>query len=85
MLVADLERVWAEQSKPPELADRHLYDYFDVSFMVASSQLSIPEWAGADVSRFFDKRRVDYAFRPRYQKRIAIDKLGLCIERLWVR
>jgi hypothetical protein len=89
MLIAELERIWAQQSKPPELADRRLYDYFDLSFMTASSQLCQPEWVKTDVSkpkaRFLDKNRVDYAFQPRYQKKIAIDKLGLCMERLWVR
>ncbi|KAF8326149.1 RHD3/Sey1 [Amanita rubescens] len=84
MLIADLERVWAEQSKP---ADHRLYDYFDVSFVIAP-YLSMREWAGAEVSRlkarFLDKDCLDYAFKPRYQKKIAIDKLGLCMERLWL-
>ncbi|KAF8351859.1 RHD3/Sey1 [Amanita rubescens] len=88
MLIAELERIWAQQSKPPELADRRLYDYFDLSFMTASSQLCQPEWVKTDVSkpkaRFLDKDRVDYAFQPRYQKKIAIDKLGLCMEHLWL-
>ncbi|KAF8333657.1 root hair defective 3 GTP-binding protein-domain-containing protein [Amanita rubescens] len=87
VLIADLERLWAEQTKPPELADHRLYDYFDVSFIVAP-YLSLSEWAKADVSkpkaRFLDKDRIDYVFQPRYQKKIAIDKLGLCMERLWL-
>ena len=88
ILIAELERLWVEQSKPPELADHRLYDYFDVSFITASPELCLPEWEKADVlkpkARFLDKDRVDYAFQPRYQKKIAIDKLGLCMERLWV-
>ena len=87
-LIAELERVWVEQIKPSELANHRLYDYFDVSFMTASPRLSLPEWEKTDVSkpkaRFFDHDRVDYAFQPRYQKKIAIDKLGLYMERLWV-
>jgi hypothetical protein len=89
LLIAELERLWVEQSKPPELADHRLYDHFDVSFMTASLRLGLPEWAKVDVSkqkaRFLDKNRADYAFQPRYQKKIAIGKLGLCMERLWVR
>ena len=83
-LIAELERIWVQQNKPPELADRPLYDYFDVSFITASSGLSQPD---TDISKlkaqFLDKDCADYAFQPRYQKNIAIGKLGLCMERLW--
>jgi hypothetical protein len=85
-----LERTWAAQlSETTESADRRLYDYFDVSFMVVSPNLSGSEWVKADVTkpkaRFFDKNRADYAFHPRYKKKFAADKLVLCMMHLWVR
>ena len=85
-----LERAWAAQlSETTESADRRLYDYFDVSFMVVSSKLSGSEWVNADVTkpkaRFLDKNRADYAFHPRYKKKFAADKLVPCMIHLWVR
>lgn len=87
---AVVERTWAAQlSETTESADRRLYDYFDISFMAVSPELSGSEWAKVDVmkpkARFFNKNRADYVFQPRYKKKFATDELGLCMSHLWVR
>ena len=71
-LIAELEHIclWLRPQIISNSRSPILYDYFDVS---------------KPKTRFLGKNRVDYAFQPRYQKKIVIEKLGLCMERLWVR
>ncbi|KAF8626092.1 hypothetical protein AX15_005087 [Amanita polypyramis BW_CC] len=39
--------------------------------------------AGLMRSRFLDGNREDYFFKSVYKKRIAVDRLALCMERMW--
>ncbi|VDB95922.1 unnamed protein product [Peniophora sp. CBMAI 1063] len=86
-LTADLERIWEGLSKPEELKDRKLSDYFDLAFTGLSHKILVPEKFEADVNelrkRFVDKSRDDYVFKPAYHKRIPADGIPHYMESIW--
>jgi len=88
-LTSDMERIWDSISKPTEHKDRQLRDYFDLSFTTLSHKLLKPDAFEADVnrlrSRFTDKGRDDYVFKPAYHKRIPADGVAFYMEGIWVR
>ena len=88
-LASDLERIWDTISKPTELRDRQLRDYFDLSFTTLPHKLLRPDAFEADVKRlrgrFTDKSRDDYVFQPSYHKRIPADGVAFYMESIWVR
>lgn len=88
-LTSDLERIWDTISKPTELRDRQLRDYFDLSFTTLPHKLLRPDAFEADVKRlrgrFTDKSRDDYVFQPPYHKRIPADGVAFYMESIWVR
>ena len=87
-LTSDMERIWDTISKPAELKDRRLKDYFDLSFTTLSHKLLRPDAFEADVNRlrgrFTDKIREDYVFKPAYHKRIPADGVAFYMEGIWV-
>lgn len=87
-LTSDMERIWDTISKPTELKDRRLKDYFDLSFTTLSHKLLKPDAFEADVNRlrgrFVDKAREDYVFKPTYHKRIPADGVAFYMEGIWV-
>ena len=87
-LTADMERIWDTISKPTELKDRRLRDYFDLSFTTLSHKLLRPDAFEVDVNRlrgrFTDKAREDYVFKPAYHKRIPADGVAFYMEGIWV-
>ena len=88
-LTSDMERIWDTISKPTELKDRQLRDYFDLSFTTLSHKLLRPDAFEADINRlrgrFTDKTREDYVFKPGYHKRIPADGVAFYMEGVWVR
>jgi len=88
-LTSDMERIWDTISKPTELRDRQLRDYFDLSFTTLSHKLLRPDVFEADINRlrgrFTDKAREDYVFKPAYHKRIPADGVAFYMEGIWVR
>lgn len=87
-LTSDIEKIWDSISKPTELKDRQLRDYFDLSFTTLSHKLLRPDIFEADVNRlrvrFTDKARDDYVFKPAYHKRIPADGVAFYMESIWV-
>ena len=87
-LTSDMERIWDTISKPTELRDRRLKDYFDLSFTTLSHKILRPDAFEADVNRlrgrFTDKARDDYVFKPAYHKRIPADGVAFYMEGIWV-
>jgi len=87
-LTSDMERIWDSISKPTELRDRRLKDYFDLSFTTLSHKLLKPDAFEADVNRlrgrFADKAREDHVFKPAYHKRIPADGVAFYMEGVWV-
>lgn len=88
-LTSDMERIWDSISKPTELKDRQLRDYFDLSFTTLSHKLLKPDAFETDINRlrgrFTDKGRDDYVFKPAYHKRIPADGVAFYMESIWVR
>lgn len=87
-LKADIERIWETLSKPPELKDRKLSDYFDLAFTALPHKILVPEKFEQEVaklrSRFVDKSSPDYVFKPLYHKRIPADGVAFYMENIWV-
>ncbi|KAF8256747.1 protein SEY1 [Lactarius quietus] len=85
-LTADLQRIWETLSKPAELQDRKLTDYFDLSFTALHIN-SAAEKFESDVrtlrGRFTDKSRDDFVFKPAYHKRIPTDGVAFYMEGIW--
>lgn len=88
-LIADLHRIWDTLSKPPELQDRKLTDYFDLSFTALPHKILASDKFESDVrtlrGRFSDKSRDDFVFKPAYHKRIPADGVAFYMEGIWVR
>ncbi|KAH9971137.1 root hair defective 3 GTP-binding protein [Lactifluus volemus] len=86
-LTADLQRIWDTLSKPPELKDRKLTDYFDLSFTALPHKILSAEKFESDVrtlrGRFTDKSRGDFVFKPAYHKRIPADGVAFYMEGIW--
>jgi hypothetical protein len=87
-LTADLQRIWDTLSKPAELQDRKLTDYFDISFTALPHKILASERFESDVrtlrGRFTDKLRDDFVFKPTYHKRIPADGVAFYMEGIWV-
>ena len=83
-----MQKIWESLSKPPELKDKLLFDYFDLSFAALPHKILVPdkfEYEVADLrKRFVDKSREDYVFKPAYHKRIPADGVAFYMEGIWV-
>lgn len=83
----DLDRIWASLSKPSNLADAKLTDFFDVMFTALPHKiLQAREFdAGVDAlrTRFVDRADPNYVFQTQYHKRIPIDGLPHYLESVW--
>lgn len=88
-LTADLHRIWDTLSKPAELQDRKLTDYFDLSFTALPHKILASDRFESDVrrlrGRFTDKSRDDFVFKSTYHKRIPADGVAFYMEGIWVR
>lgn len=86
-LAADMQKIWDSLSKPPELQDRQLSDYFDMSFAALPHKILAADKFESEVQelrkRFVDKGRDDYVFKPAYHKRIPADGVAFYMEGIW--
>ncbi|KAJ7693445.1 RHD3/Sey1 [Mycena rosella] len=86
-LTADLIRIWESLSKPTELQDRQLADYFDLAFTALPHKVLVPDKFEAEVrnlrTRFVDKDAPDFLFKPAYHKRIPADGVAFYMEGIW--
>ena len=87
-LTADLLRIWDNLAKPDELKDRQLSDYFDLDFTALPHKVLVPDKFEAEVAnlrtRFGNKEKSDYLFKPVYHKRIPADGVSMYMENIWV-
>jgi len=87
-LTADLLRIWDGLSKPSELKERQLSDYFDLEFTTLPHKILVPEQFEAGVQslrqRFVQKNSPGYLFKPAYHKRIPADGVAYYMEGIWV-
>ncbi|KAH9892645.1 root hair defective 3 GTP-binding protein [Cubamyces lactineus] len=86
-LSADMQKIWDTLSKPPELKDKQLSDYFDLSFAALPHKILAADKFESDAKelsrRFYDKSREDYVFSPLYHKRIPADGVAFYMEGIW--
>ncbi|KAI0058805.1 root hair defective 3 GTP-binding protein [Artomyces pyxidatus] len=86
-LTADLQRIWDSLSKPAELQDRKLADYFDLAFTALPHKVLAAEKFESEVQalrkRFVDKSNEGYLFKPAYHKRIPADGVAFYMEGIW--
>lgn len=86
-LTADITRIWESISKPTELADAKLADYFDLAFTALPHKVLVPEKFEQEVAvlrkRFAERDREDYVFKPAYHKRIPADGVAHYMEGIW--
>ncbi|ETW80976.1 hypothetical protein HETIRDRAFT_410153 [Heterobasidion irregulare TC 32-1] len=86
-LTADLQRIWESLSKPPELQDVKLSDYFDLSFSALPHKILAADKFEEEVKamrrRFVDKTKEDYVFKSAYHKRIPADGVAFYMEGIW--
>ncbi|EMD37674.1 hypothetical protein CERSUDRAFT_114317 [Gelatoporia subvermispora B] len=86
-LTADMQKIWDSLSKPSELKDRQLSDYFDLSFAALPHKILVPDKFESEVQelrkRFIEKSRDDYVFKPAYHKRIPADGVAFYMEGIW--
>ncbi|KAJ7217672.1 RHD3/Sey1 [Mycena pura] len=86
-LTADLKRIWESLSKPPELTDCQLSDYFDLVFTALPHKILAADRFEAEVlnlrKRFVDKDAPDFLFKPVYHKRIPADGAAFYMENIW--
>jgi hypothetical protein len=87
-LTADIQRIWDSLSKPSELQDRKLSDYFDLAFTALPHKLLLKDKFESDVQdlrrRFMSKDQPGYLFKPVYHKRIPADGVAFYMEGIWV-
>ncbi|EAU91755.1 SEY1 [Coprinopsis cinerea okayama7 len=86
-LIQDLNRIWDSLSKPDDLKDRLLSDYFDMAFTTLPHKVLVPDKFEAEVAnlrkRFTDKDNEGYLFKPVYHKRIPADGVAFYMENIW--
>ena len=87
-LTQDMQKIWETLSKPSELKDKQLSDYFDLSFSALPHKVLVPDKFEAEVQelkkRFVEKSRGDFVFSPAYHKRIPADGVAFYMEGIWV-
>ena len=71
-LTADLNRIWVGLSKPTEVKDRLLSDYFSLEFTTLPHKIFLADKFEAEVADlrkcFVDKTNQDYLFKLMYHK-----------------
>ncbi|KAJ7091897.1 RHD3/Sey1 [Mycena belliarum] len=86
-LTADLNRIWESLSKPQELQDRKLADYFDLAFTALPHKVLAADKFESEVvalrSRFVNKDAPGFLFKPAYHKRIPADGVAFYMEGIW--
>ncbi|OCH93787.1 protein SEY1 [Obba rivulosa] len=86
-LAADMQKIWETLSKPQEMQDRQLSDYFDLSFAALPHKILVPDKFESEIQelrkRFVEKGREDYVFKPAYHKRIPADGVAFYMEGIW--
>ncbi|KZT40769.1 root hair defective 3 GTP-binding protein [Sistotremastrum suecicum HHB10207 ss-3] len=86
-LTTDLLRIWDSLSKPSEVADAKLEDYFDLAFTGLPHKILAADAFESEVQelrkKFVDKTNEGYYFKSGYHKRIPADGVALYMEGIW--
>ncbi|KIK63215.1 hypothetical protein GYMLUDRAFT_242260 [Collybiopsis luxurians FD-317 M1] len=86
-LTADMHKIWESLSKPAELQDRQLSDYFDLTFTALPHKVLAADQFEKETrnlrERFVDKENPGFVFKPLYHKRIPADGVAFYMENIW--
>ncbi|KAF9067200.1 RHD3/Sey1 [Rhodocollybia butyracea] len=86
-LTLDLQKIWDSLSKPSELQDRQLSDYFDLAFTALPHKILAADQFEKETQilrgRFVDKTNSEFVFKPVYHKRIPADGVAFYMENIW--
>ncbi|PPQ70293.1 hypothetical protein CVT25_014615 [Psilocybe cyanescens] len=86
-LTSDLNAIWEGLSKPADLKDLKLSDYFDLAFTALPHKILSADKFESEVlnlrTRFADKTSPNYLFKPAYHKRIPADGVAFYMEGIW--
>ncbi|KAF5375608.1 hypothetical protein D9757_008542 [Collybiopsis confluens] len=86
-LTADMHKIWDSLSKPAELQDRQLFDYFDLAFTALPHKVLAADQFEKETrnlrERFVDKQNPGFVFKPLYHKRIPADGVAFYMENIW--
>lgn len=86
-ITQDLQKIWDQLSKPAELANVQLSDYFDLAFTALPHKILAADKFEQEVvnlrQRFVDTSAPDYLFKTSYHKRIPADGLPFYMEGIW--
>lgn len=86
-LIAELEKIWSELSKPAECADASLRDFFDLEFIGLAHKLLQPANFEEDVKKLGDHFVLEnspfYYFKPAYHHRLPLDGWTIYAENCW--
>ncbi|QRW23775.1 GTP-binding protein [Rhizoctonia solani] len=85
-LQADMQKIWDALAKAC-LGNALLTDYFDLTFTTLPHKLLQPDKFEEDVvklrTRFTDRTKEDFVFKPAYHKRIPADGVAHYMEGIW--
>ncbi|KAG8688636.1 Dynamin-like GTPase that mediates homotypic ER fusion [Ceratobasidium sp. 423] len=86
-LQADMQKIWDGLVKPEGLANAQLTDYFDLNYTTLPHKLLQPDKFEEEVARlrtrFTDRTKEDFVFKPAYHKRIPADGVAHYMEGIW--
>ncbi|PVU97747.1 hypothetical protein BB561_000390 [Smittium simulii] len=83
----DLQRIWNELSKPEDLANEKLSDYFDICFTSLPHKLLQQEKFDNDVKILWDDfscpESDSFVFKPEYKRNVPADGFSRYLETVW--
>ncbi|KAJ1904699.1 Dynamin-like GTPase that mediates homotypic ER fusion [Coemansia sp. IMI 209127] len=86
-LKQDIERIWDSLSKPSELQDAQMSDYFDLKFTSLPHKTLQPEnfekCALQLRAQFTDRQAANYVFKTEYKRRVPADGFPHYAEAVW--
>ncbi|ODQ67957.1 protein SEY1 [Nadsonia fulvescens var. elongata DSM 6958] len=86
-LTADLNRIWESLSKPADMVDPKLDEFFDLQFTALPHKILQPEQFSSGTSnlgtRFTDPDNSEYVFKKKYHRNVPIDGWSFYAGNVW--
>ncbi|CCJ30755.1 unnamed protein product, partial [Pneumocystis jirovecii] len=87
ILRADLERIWNLLTKPENLENCTIDDFFDLQFTALSHKMLAPDVFEQDIlelqKRFFNPSDPNFVFHSKYYKRVPADGFSVYVKGIW--
>lgn len=85
-LIAELEKIWSQLSKPKGTEDSSLYDFFDLKFAALAHKFLQPDEFTNGVQRLgdsFNQENKSCYFKPEYHHNLPLDGWTMYAENCW--